>query len=129
MSASTPTPRPAGANAARVPRPARPSRWSYRFAAAVTIPLTMLLTASRADAAVPQPNGEQPPGTDGLITILDWGFWVVSLIGVGGLLGVAGIMMLRHNRGQGGESMGSLGWVLGGCVLATAAGPMGNVLF
>ncbi len=129
MSASTPTPRPAGANTARVPRPARP--------VALELPLRRHGRASSGLAAdrrtgrrcVPQPNGAQPPGTDGLLTILGWGFWMVSLVGVGGILLVAAFMMLKHRRGEAGESMGSLGWVLGGCVLATASGPIGNALF
>lgn len=112
----------------RAERPSRRRRWQQRFAAAVTIPLGGLLAGSPAWAAAPTPVGAQPPGTAGVLTILNWGFWLVSAVGVGGLLGVSGMMMLRHRRGEGGESMGSLGWVLGGFVLATASGPIANVL-
>jgi len=37
-------------------------------------------------------------------------------------------MALRHRRGEAGESLSSLGWVLGACVLGSAAGPIANAL-
>lgn len=79
--------------------------------------------------AVPDPGaGSPPPGTEGLNTILGWGAWGVSFACVGGLLAVAATMALRHRRGEGGETMGSLGWVLGACVLGSAAGPIAKAL-
>jgi hypothetical protein len=128
MSASSPAPRPTGASIARIPRPAPPSRWSYRFAAAVTVALGSLLARSPAYADVPQPHSDPPPGTEGVTTILNWGFWLVSALGVGGILLVAAMMTVKHRRGEGGESMGSLGFVLGALILATASGPIAEVL-
>lgn len=69
----------------------------------------------------------QPPGTEGLITMLQWGIWIVSFVGVIGVLIVGGAMALAHRRGEGSEAAGRLGYVMGGCVLAAAAGPLVNV--
>ena len=82
-----------------------------------------------AYAAAPTPGQQQPPGTQGLTTMLSWGGWLVSFVCVAGLLVVAGMMALKHRRGEGGgEAMGSLGWVLGACVLGSAVGPIANAL-
>ena len=37
-------------------------------------------------------------------------------------------MAFSHRRGEGSEAVGQLGWVMGACVLITAAGPVVNVL-
>lgn len=87
------------------------------------------LVAGPAKAAAPTPGQQQPPGTDGLTTMLNWGGWSVSFVCVAGILVVAAMMALKHRRGEGGgEAMGSLGWVLGACVLGSAAGPIANAL-
>jgi hypothetical protein len=78
--------------------------------------------------AAPQPGQVQPPGTGGLVTILGWLGWTVSAACVAGILLCAGVMALRHRRGESGESLASLGWVLGACVLLSAAGPLANAL-
>ena len=80
-------------------------------------------------AAAPTPGQEQPPGTEGLTTMLGWGGWLVSFVCVAGILIVAAMMALKHRRGEGGgEAMGALGWVLGACVLGSAAGPIASAL-
>ena len=87
------------------------------------------LLAAPAYAAAPTPGQQQPPGTQGLTTMLGWGGWGVSFVCVAGILVVAAMMALKHRRGEGGgEAMGSLGWVLGACVLGSAAGPVANAL-
>jgi hypothetical protein len=88
-----------------------------------------LLLATPAQAAAPTPGQVQPPGTEGLTTMLGWGGWLVSFVCVAGILIVAAMMALKHRRGEGGgEAMGALGWVLGACVLGSAAGPIANAL-
>ena len=85
--------------------------------------------ATPAQAAAPTPGQEQPPGTEGLSTMLGWGGWLVSFVCVAGILIVAAMMALKHRRGEGGgEAMGALGWVLGACVLGSAAGPIASAL-
>ncbi|MGH3260494.1 MAG: hypothetical protein ACRDNS_00720, partial [Trebonia sp.] len=70
----------------------------------------------------------QPPGTSGLLTMLSWGGWVVSFLCVVGVLSVAGTMAVRHRRGEGGEALGHLGWVLAACVIGAGAGSIAGAL-
>jgi hypothetical protein len=104
-------------------------RSSARRVGTVTaVAATGLLLAGPALAAAPTPGQVQPPGTQGLTTMLGWGGWLVSFVCVAGILVVAAMMALRHRRGEAGESLSSLGWVLGACVLGSAAGPIANAL-
>lgn len=96
----------------------------------MNIALTALSTATNtliaADITVPAPV--QPPGTAGLITVLGWGAWIVTLVCIAGIFAVAAKMAFSHRRGEGSEAVGQLGWVMGACVLIAAAGPIVNVL-
>jgi hypothetical protein len=104
-------------------------RGARRTAAGVAALILAAFLAAPAQAAAPNPGSVQPPGTEGLTTMLNWGGWLVSLVCVAGILVVAAMMALKHRRGEGGgEAMGSLGWVLGACVLGSAAGPLANAL-
>ena len=77
---------------------------------------------------IPAPIGVQPPGTEGLTTVLAWVAWGVTFLCVVGVFLVAGKMAFSHRRGEGSEAVGQLGWVMGACVLIAAAGPIVNVL-
>jgi len=108
---------------------AQPSHKAGRVVSAALVVVAESLTAGPAWAAAPTPGNVQPPGTEGLTTMLGWGGWLVSFVCVAGILIVAAMMALKHRRGEGGgEAMGSLGWVLGACVLGSAAGPIANAL-
>ena len=88
----------------------------------------VLLPAAPAAADIPAPGPVRPPGTEGLTTLLGWGMWLVTFLGIVGVLISAGSMMVAHRRGEGGEQASRLGWVLGGCVVAAASAQMVNVL-
>jgi hypothetical protein len=106
----------------------RPSA-GRRTATATTVALATLMLTRPAYAAAPTPGQVQPPGTEGLTTMLGWGGWLVSFVCVAGILIVAAMMALKHRRGEGGgEAMSALGWVLGACVLGSAAGPIASAL-
>lgn len=83
---------------------------------------TLILADINAPASV------QPPGTAGLLTVLGWAAWIVTLACIGGIFAVAGKMAFAHRRGEGSEAVGQLGWVMGACVLIAAAGPIVNLL-
>jgi len=120
-------PSPATTASARLSRVGRHSA-ARLIVATLPVALTTFSMAP-ADAAAPTPGQQQPPGTQGLTTMLGWGGWLVSFVCVAGLLVVAAMMALKHRRGEGGgEAMGSLGWVLGACVLGSAAGPLASAL-
>ena len=73
-------------------------------------------------AEVPNPGqGEAPPGSDGLTTVIKWAAWIVFGLAVLGVLITAGAMVINHQRGQGGHHLAQLGWVCGGCVVAASA--------
>lgn len=75
--------------------------------------------------AAPNPGNSQPPGTQAFVTLLSWLGWGVSAACVAGVLIVAAMMAVKHNRGEGGgEHMGKLGWVLAAAVIGSAAGPL-----
>ena len=88
--------------------------------------------AARGDlvlaADIPTPTGVQPPGTQGLTTVLNWTFWGVTFLCVVGVLMVAGAMAVAHRRGEGGEHLAKLGWVMGACVLGAAGAQLVNTL-
>lgn len=93
--------------------------------------LSALTTAAfgpPAAADITAPTPEQPPGTAGLSTLLNWALWLVTFAAVIGVLITAGSMMLAHRRGEGSEQAAKLGWVLGGCVAAAGATAIVNTL-
>ena len=79
-------------------------------------------------ADIPAPTGIQPPGTEGLTTILGWIAWGVTFLCVVGVFLVAGRMAFSHRRGEGSEAVGQLGWVMGACILGASATSLVNVL-
>ena len=87
-----------------------------------------LTTPALAAGNAPNPTYVQPPGTGGLTTILGYGAWTVAFLCTVGILLVAGTMAVKHRRGEGGESLGALGWVLGACVLGAASGSIAGSL-
>jgi hypothetical protein len=91
----------------------------------------MHLSSSLLSGAVFNPGqGAPPPGAiaGDLDTVLSWIAWGVFSIAVVAMLVVAGRMMLSHHRGQGGDHGASLGYVLGGTILAASASAIVGVL-
>jgi hypothetical protein len=99
-----------------------------RITAPVLAAALVGLSAGPAAADITPPTPTRPPGTEGLTTLLNWGMWIVTFAGIVGVLIAAGSMMISHRRGEGGEQAAKLGWVMGGCCVAAAAGPIVNVL-
>lgn len=79
-------------------------------------------------ADITPPTPVQPPGTQGLTTLLGWVAWGVTLLCVLGVLLVAAKMAVSHRRGEGSEAVNNLGWVMGACVLAASGAQLVNVL-
>lgn len=102
--------------------------WGRRTAAPALAVWLLVLSAGPAAADISPPSPSRPPGTEGLTTLLNWGMWLVTFAGIVGVFIAAGSMMLSHRRGEGGEQASKLGWVLGGCCVAAAAGPVVNML-
>ena len=87
-------------------------------------------TISSIIAAVPDPGrGSQPPGSGGLVTIIKWAAWIGLAVCVLGVIIAGASMAIASRRGDGGEHMSKLGWVLGGCIIiGSASGLVGAVL-
>jgi len=80
-------------------------------------------------AQVPNPGGgTKPPGAGGIEKILGWAAWVAVAVCVLGVLIAGGTMAIQHRRGEGGESMSRLGWVLGGCIVIGSASALVGAL-
>ncbi|GAA1495384.1 hypothetical protein [Paeniglutamicibacter kerguelensis] len=87
----------------------------------------LLTTTAHIASVIPNPTPEQPPGTEGFTTILNWIAWAVIMLGVAGFLASAGFLAFAAFTGR--EIQGFKGLVicLVVCVLAVAAGSIINV--
>jgi hypothetical protein len=84
----------------------------------VTLALSTGDTVAHVLAAAPDPgNGQAPPGSEKIITILQWGKWLFTAAAVVGGLIIAGKMIMSHQRGDDAQ-VGKLGIFLGACVFA-----------
>lgn len=81
---------------------------------------TVLLAISTAPVA--------PPGAGTFQTVVGWVAWAVTVCAAIGLLGVAGSLMLQHQRGGISEHGARFGQVVTGIVLAVFAGPIVTAL-
>lgn len=86
----------------------------------LTAALVMLMPESAL--ALPDLNPEQPPGTEGFTTVLNWIVWGVIILGLAGFLCSAGYLAFASFSGR--EIQGFKGLVIAivVCILATAAG-------
>ncbi len=82
-------------------------------------------------AAVPNPgHGSPPPGSDKLLTILQWVAWGTFAICVAGVLMNGARLAIAHNQGYGGGNQHAMGlvWALIGAVIAGSAASIVTVL-
>lgn len=72
--------------------------------------------------ALPDLDPEQPPGTEGFTTILNWIVWAVIILGLAGFLCSAGYLAFAAFTGR--EVQGFKGLIIAliVCILATGAG-------
>lgn len=75
-------------------------------------------------AAVPNPPSQQPPGTEGLVTIMGWAKWVALAVLVVALIAAGVMFAVRARRGDGAEGVGHVGMVLAGVIVVSAAGTL-----
>ncbi|WP_420116578.1 hypothetical protein [Micromonospora sp.] len=73
-------------------------------------------------------QGEAPPGSDKITTVVNWVAWIVFAACVVGLLICAAKMAIQHRQGGGGEHGSNLGWVMGACILGGTAGALVGAL-
>ena len=90
---------------------------------------TAISTTLDIIAQVPNPGqGSKPPGSDGITKILSWAAWVAVVVCVLGVIIAGATMAVQHRRGEGGESMARLGWVLGAAIVIGSASALVGAL-
>lgn len=72
--------------------------------------------------AIPDPAPIQPPGTEGIASIMGWVKWIALAICIIGLIVAGAMMAIQSRRGEGGEHAGKIGMALGGVIVISAAG-------
>lgn len=89
--------------------------------------LNILTTGISIAGNIPNPTPEQPPGTEGFTTILNWIAWAVIIMGVAGFLSSAGFLAFAAFTGR--EINGVKGLIISliVCILAISAGTIINV--
>lgn len=89
--------------------------------------MTLMVAVPDFISALPNPNPEQPPGTEGFTTVLNWIAWGVIVLGLVGFLCSAGFLALASLTGR--EIQGFKGLVIAiiVCILATGAGAIMQV--
>ena len=99
---------------------------SWMVVAAAVLAAVFALMPEAA-SALPDPNPEQPPGTDGFTTVLNWIAWAVIVLGLAGFLCSACFLAFASFTGR--EINGFKGIVISiiVCILATAAGAIMQV--
>jgi hypothetical protein len=84
--------------------------------------LDLLQQFTNVAAVLPDPQPEQPPGTDGITTVINWVAWIALIAGVVGFLGSAAYLGIASFTGR--EINGVKGLVISifVCILVGAAG-------
>ena len=81
----------------------------------------MNFISSLAASVIPNPKPVVPPEAKGLLTVLNWASGIGLVLGVLGVIIVGITMVIQLQRGEGGQSIAKLGWVLLGCIIITGA--------
>lgn len=84
--------------------------------------MDLMATASTFASVIPNPTPEQPPGTEGITTLLNWIAWIVIVLGVAGFLASAGSLAYAAFSGGEVRSLKGLALAIIVCGLATGAG-------
>lgn len=74
-----------------------------------------------ANSVIPNPTPVVPPEAKGLLTVLNWASGIGLVLGVLGVIIVGITMVIQLQRGEGGQSIAKLGWVLLGTIIITGA--------
>ena len=72
-------------------------------------------------STIPDPTPVVPAEAGGLLTVLNWASGIGLVLGVLGVIVVGIGMVIQLRRGEGGESIAKLGWVLMGCIIITGS--------
>ena len=84
--------------------------------------------AALAPMQIPDPDPVQPPGTEGVTTIMSWLKWIGYAV-VGGAILVGGIAIaVSFRRGEGHDALPKILWPMAGAiVIGAGAGWIGTI--
>ena len=74
-----------------------------------------------AASVIPNPTPVVPAEAGGLLTVLNWASGIGLVLGVLGVIIVGVGMVIQLQRGEGGQALAKLGWVLMGCIIISGA--------
>jgi len=74
-----------------------------------------------AASVIPNPTPTVPAEAGGLLTVLNWASGIGLVLGVLGVIIVGVGMVIQLQRGEGGQALAKLGWVLMGCIIISGA--------
>lgn len=89
--------------------------------------LETLMAAQNLAGVLPNPVPEQPPGTEGITTLLNWISWIVIVLGVVGFLSSAGYLGVAAFTGREVQGFKGLALSIVVCILAVGAGAIMQV--
>lgn len=78
---------------------------------------TLYTAASMVLTQIPDPEPVQPPGTEGFTLAISWVKWIAFALAGIAIVIVAIRMFFQSRRGEAGETVGTLGWILFGVIL------------
>lgn len=84
--------------------------------------MSLLTITTNLAGVLPNPTPEQPPGTDGFVTVLNWMSWIGIIIGVAGFLASAGTLAFAAWTGREINSFKGLVLAIVACILVGAVG-------
>jgi hypothetical protein len=69
---------------------------------------------------IPDPDPVQPPGTEGVTTILSWLKWIGYVV-IGGAIIIGGTLIaISFRRGEGHDALPKILWPMGGAIVIGA---------
>ena len=74
-----------------------------------------------AASVIPNPTPVVPAEAGGLLPVLNWASGIGLVLGVLGVIIVGVGMVIQLQRGEGGQALAKLGWVLMGCIIISGA--------
>lgn len=82
------------------------------LSAAVDVASTVVSTGT-----IPDPGPVQPPGTEGVSTVISWAKWIGYALAAIAVIILGARMLFGGRRGEGGEHAAAIGWILGGIII------------
>lgn len=89
-------------------------------------PLAHVRLSLMEAAGFPNPNAQQPPGVQGLVTLVNYAAWAFTLVCVVAIIIAAGKLAIAHQRGE--QPGTGIVMVLIAAVIGTSAGPILNAV-